>query len=241
MEEMGISSKSLFLRLGLFGGEPSSERLRREIEARLNVIVTDNYGLSEVMGPGVSGECECKRGLHINEDHFLVEVIDPDTLEPLPCGEEGELVVSTLTKEGMPLLRYRTRDITSLNVEPCECGRTTMRMSRVKGRTDDMLIIRGVNMFPSQIEAILFAIEGVEPHYQIIVERKGALDELTILVEVSKDIFTDQLSLLVEMEKKIRTRIHAEVGLTPTLKLVEPRTLERNLGKAKRVIDKREL
>jgi phenylacetate-CoA ligase len=241
MEEMGVNPKSLSLKLGLFGGEPSSERLRREIESRLNIISTDNYGLSEIMGPGVSGECECKHGMHISEDHFLVELINPQTLEPVPFGEEGELVITTLTKEGMPLIRYRTRDLTSLNPEPCDCGRTTLRMNRVKGRTDDMLIIRGVNLFPSQIEAILFEIEGVEPHYQIIAERNGALDELTILVEVSADMFTDKMSRLVELEKKIKSRIHAVTGLTPALKLVEPKTLERNAGKALRVIDKRQL
>jgi phenylacetate-CoA ligase len=177
-----------------------------------------------------------------SSDLFLVEVINPDTLEPLPYGEEGELVVTTLTKEGIPLLRYRTRDLTVLNPEPCKCGRTSVRMSRVRGRTDDMLIIRGVNVFPSQIEAILFEIEGVEPHYQIIIDRtKGALDDLTILVEVSRDMFTGEMSRLVDLEQKIKSRIHSVVGLTPHLKLVEPRTIERGVGKARRVIDNRDM
>jgi phenylacetate-CoA ligase len=242
LEELGIDPKSLSLRVGLFGGEPSSERMRNEIESGLGILATDNYGLSEVMGPGVSGECEHKAGMHVSEDHFLVEVINPDTLEPLPYGEEGELVVTTLTKEGIPLLRYRTRDLTVLNPEPCKCGRTSVRMSRVRGRTDDMLIIRGVNVFPSQIEAILFEIEGVEPHYQIIIDRtKGALDDLTILVEVSRDMFTGEMSRLVDLEQKIKSRIHSVVGLTPHLKLVEPRTIERGVGKARRVIDNRDM
>ena len=239
--EMGIDRKDLFLRVGLFGGEPSSERIRQEIEARLGILATDNYGLSEVMGPGVSGECERRRGMHVSEDHFLVEVIDPETLEPLPYGQQGELVVTTLTKEGIPLLRYRTRDLTTLDPEPCRCGRTNVRMNRVSGRTDDMLIIRGVNVFPSQIEAILFQIEGVEPHYQIILDREHALDQFTLLVEISRDLFTGEMSRLVELEKRIKARIHHEIGLTPTLKLVEPRTLERSQGKAKRVIDNRDL
>ena len=241
LEELGVDPRTLSLRVGLFGAEPFPERMRQEIEERLHILATDNYGLSEVMGPGVSGECEYKCGLHINDDHFLVETVNPDTLEPVPCGEEGELVITTLTKEGIPLLRYRTRDLTALISEPCKCGRTNTRMSRVRGRTDDMLIIRGVNMFPSQIESILFEIEGVEPHYQIILDRTAALDELTILVEVSSEILTDRMSRLVELENKIKARIHAEVGLTPKLRLVEPKTLERSLGKATRVIDNRNL
>ena len=239
MAEMDIDPKSLHLKLGLFGGGPFSERMRQEIESRLNIAATDNYGISEVMGPGVSGECEHTCGMHINEDHFLVELIDPDTLEHVPFGEQGELVVTTLTKEGMPLLRYRTRDLTTLMPEPCKCGRTGVRMSRIIGSTDEMLIIRGVNVFPSQIEAILFEIEGVEPHYQIVLDRKSGLDEMTIRVEVSPEMFTDQMSRLVDLESKITSRIHAEVGVTPKLKLVEPKTLERTMDKATRVIDNR--
>jgi phenylacetate-CoA ligase len=241
MDDMGVDSKTLSLRVGLFGGEPSSEHMRREIEERLNILATDNYGLSEVMGPGVSGECEHKNGLHISDDHFFVELIDPSSLKHVPYGEQGELVVTTLTKEGMPLLRYRTGDLTALNPESCKCGRTSTRMSKVRGRTDDMLIIRGVNIFPADIEAILFETEGVEPHYQIILDRKAALDELTILVEVSKDIVSDKMSRLVELENKIKARMHAVTGLTPKLKMVEPKTLERSSGKAIRVIDNRDL
>lgn len=241
MEEMGVDPKSLSLRVGMFGAEPSTEAMRTEIERRLQILATDNYGLSEVMGPGVSGDCELKCGMHINDDHFLVELIDPVTLEPVPYGSQGELVITTLTKEGIPLLRYRTRDLTILNPEPCECGRTTMRMAKVHGRTDDMLIIRGVNVFPSEIETLLFEIEGIEPHYQIILERKAALDEFTLLVEVSREIFTGQMSLLMDLENKIKARMHSAMGITPKLKLVEHRTLERTLGKAKRVIDNREL
>ncbi len=241
MEEMGVDPKTTHLRLGLFGGEPFSERMRQEIEARLNILATDNYGLSEVMGPGLSGECEYTCGMHINEDHFFCEVIDPETLRPVPFGEEGELVVTTLTREGMPLVRYRTRDLTTLDPEPCKCGRTLMRMGRVHGRTDDMFIVRGVNVFPSQIEAILFDIEGVEPHYQIILDRKAGLDEMTIQVEISRDIFTDQMSRLVELESKIVSKIHSEAGVTPKLKLVEPRTIERTQGeKTSTVIDNRD-
>jgi len=241
MEEMGVNREQLALRLGLFGGEPWSERMRQEIEDRLHIIATDNYGLSEVMGPGVSGECEHKCGLHINEDHFYVEVIAPDTLEPLPYGEEGELVITTLTKDGMPLIRFRTRDITRLNPEPCKCGRTTMRMDRVMRRTDDMLIVKGVNVYPSQIESILLEVEGVEPHYQIVLDRKGALDEMTILVEVSRELFTDSMSRLVDLERNILDKIHSSVGISAKLKLVEPRTLERTPDKAVRVVDNRNL
>jgi phenylacetate-CoA ligase len=241
MEEMGVKREQLALRLGLFGGEPWSERMRQEIEDRLHITATDNYGLSEVMGPGVSGECEYKCGLHINEDHFYAEVINPDTLEPLPYGHEGELVITTLTKDGMPLIRFRTRDITRLNPEPCKCGRTMMRMDRVMRRTDDMLIVKGVNVYPSQIESILLEIEGVEPHYQIILDRKGALDEMTILVEVSRELFTDSMSRLVDLEKKILDKIHSSIGVSARLKLVEPRTLERSQDKAIRVIDNRNL
>lgn len=241
MREMGMERSKLCLRVGLFGGEPSSEQMRRQVEERLDILATDNYGLSEVMGPGVSGECEHQCGMHVNEDHFLVEVIDPETLEPVPYGRQGEMVLTTLTKEGIPLLRYRTRDLTTLDPEPCRCGRTNVRMSKVLSRTDDMLIVRGVNVYPSQIEQILFEVEGVEPHYQIVLDRKAALDEMTILVEVSRELFTDRMSRLVDLETKIKSRMHSNIGITPRLKLVEPRTLERSLGKAKRVIDNRQI
>ncbi|HOM82607.1 MAG TPA: phenylacetate--CoA ligase [Armatimonadota bacterium] len=241
MKERGIDRSSLCLRVGLFGGEPSSEQMRKKLEESLDIMATDNYGLSEVLGPGVAGECECQCGMHINEDHFIAEVIDPQTLEPVPYGQEGELVLTTLTKEGIPVIRYRTRDLTSLNPEPCRCGRTNVRMKKVLSRTDDMLIVRGVNVYPSQIEQVLFEVEGVEPHYQIVLERRAALDEMTILVEVSRELFTGQMSRLVELETKIRSRMHSVIGITPRLKLVEPRSLERSLGKARRVVDNRKI
>ena len=239
MKQMDVDRSAFSLRLGLFGGEPFPEHLRSEIEERLGISATDNYGISDVMGPGIAGECECKCGLHVNEDHFLAELVDPDTLESVPYGAQGELVLTTITKQGMPLLRYRTRDLTSLNPERCECGRTNLRMGKIAGRTDDMLIIRGVNVYPSQIESILFEIEGVEPHYRIVIDRVAAMDELTIQVEVSKEILTDQMRRLVELEEKIKSRIHAMVGLTPKLKLVEPKTLQDTGGQ--RVIDNRNL
>lgn len=238
MDRMGVDPRTLSLRVGLFGGEPFPEKTRQEIESRLRIMATDNYGLSEVMGPGVSGECKYQCGLHINEDHFLVEVVDPKTLEVLPYGEQGELVITTLTKEGMVLLRYRTRDLTALDPEPCRCGRTNVRMSKVLGRTDDMLIIRGVKVFPSQIKAVLQEVEGIEPHYQIVIEREAALDELTILVEVSREIFPDEVSRLMELEQRIKSRIEAVTGLTPKLRLVEPRTLAER-GGGDEVVDKR--
>ncbi|MGQ9524839.1 MAG: phenylacetate--CoA ligase family protein [Armatimonadota bacterium] len=238
MDQMGVDPRTLSLRVGLFGGEPFPERTRQEIESRLRIMATDNYGLSEVMGPGVSGECKYQCGLHINEDHFLVEVVDPKTLEVLPYGEQGELVITTLTKEGMVLLRYRTRDLTSLDPEPCRCGRTNVRMGKVLGRTDDMLIIRGVKVFPSQIRAVLQEVEGIEPHYQIVIEREAALDELTILVEVSPEIFPDEVSRLMELEQRIRSRIESVTGLTPKLRLVEPKTLAERTG-GEEVVDRR--
>ena len=193
MEERDVNINALSLKYGLFGGEPWSEAMRMEINNKLNIRATDNYGLSEVMGPGVAGEClECN-GLHINEDHFLVEIINPNTLQPVQPGEVGELVITTLTKEAFPVIRYRTRDLTRLITEPCACGRTNYRMTRILGRTDDMLIIRGVNVFPSQIEHVLMSIKGVEPHYQIIVDRENHSDTITVLVEVDESIFFDEM------------------------------------------------
>lgn len=240
-EEMGVDKSLIKLRVGLFGGEPWSESIRQEIEARLSIKATDNYGLSEVIGPGVAGECEYQCGQHISEDHFIVEVIDPDTGEPRGLGEEGELVFTSLTKEAFPIIRYRTRDISVLTDEPCKCGRTTMRMKKVLGRTDDMLIIRGVNVFPSQIEEVLLSIEGVEPQYQLIVDKDGYLDTLELLVEVPQKFFTDSFKLLERLEQTIKQRLYSVLGLSVKVRLVEPRTLERSLGKAKRVIDKRKL
>jgi len=241
MEEMGINPNSLSLKYGLFGAEPWSEPMRQEIQQKLKIIATDNYGLSEVMGPGVAGECLQQQGLHINEDHFFVELIDPDTLEPVSPGEVGELVITTLTKEAFPVIRFRTRDLTRLIPEPCACGRTFIRMQRVLGRTDDMIIVKGVNVFPSQIEEVLFEIEGTEPHYQIVVERKGRLDDITVLVEVSERIFFDEMKKQQELKELIKSRLSAELGISVNVKLVEPKSIERFEGKAKRVIDKRQI
>ena len=241
MREMGIPVSALSLRFGLFGGEPWSDAMRQEIEGRLGIVATDNYGLSEVIGPGVSGECQERQGLHINEDHFLAEVIDPEKLRPVPPGETGELVITALTKEAFPMIRYRTRDLTSLLPGPCPCGRTGRRMSRVTGRTDDMLIIKGVNVFPSQIEHVLFEIEGTEPHYQIVIDRKGAMDEATVLVEAGESIFFDQMRRQGEMVDRIRKRLAHELGISVVVKLVETKTLGRSEGKAKRVVDLRKL
>ncbi|WP_310601157.1 phenylacetate--CoA ligase [Desulfobulbus sp.] len=241
MMEMGINPNGLSLRFGLFGGEPWSEAMRQEIHQKLGILATDNYGLSEVMGPGVSGECQHCNGLHINEDHFLLEVLDPVTLEPVPEGEIGELVITTLTKEAFPIVRYRTRDLTRFIPEPCPCGRTMKRMQRVMGRSDDMLIIKGVNVFPVQIEKVLFEVEGTEPHYQIVVERENHADKITVLVEVMESIFFDQMKKQREVVERIKSRLASEVGVGVEVKLVEEKTLERSEGKAKRVIDKRKL
>ena len=241
MKEMGINVNSLALKHGLFGAEPWSEAMRNEIQEKLKITATDNYGLSEVMGPGVAGECLERNGLHINEDHFLVELIDPQTLEPVAPGEVGELVITTLTKEAFPVIRYRTRDLTRLMPESCPCGRKFRKMSRIMGRTDDMLIIKGVNVFPQQIEAVLFDIEGTEPHYQIIVDRKGALDTVAVHVEVSEAIFFDEMRKQNELVELIKRRLASELGIGVDVKLVEKKALERSEGKAKRVVDLRKL
>jgi len=241
MMEMGINPNGLSLRVGLFGAEPWSEAMRHEINEKLGIRATDNYGLSEVMGPGVAGECEECNGLHINEDHFLLEVIDPETLEPVAPGEVGELVVTTLTKEAFPMIRYRTRDLTRLIPEPCPCGRTFTRMQRIMGRTDDMLIIKGVNVFPIQIEKVLIEIEGTAPHYQIIIERKNHNDIVTVLVEVTESLFFDQMKKQRRMVDHIKAKLASELGIGVNVKLVEEKTLERSEGKSKRVIDKRKL
>lgn len=241
-EDMGISFADLKFKFGIFGAEPWSENMRQEIEHKLNIVAVDIYGLSEVMGPGVAIEChEAKQGLHIFEDHFIPEVIDPDTGEVLPDGETGELVFTSITKEAFPVIRYRTRDITSLNKEPCICGRTLIRMNRVSGRTDDMLIIRGVNVFPSQIESVLMEIDEVEPHYQLVVEREGKLDTLTVLVEVGERLFSDEVKVLQNLEKRISNNIKEYLGVSARVKLVEPKVIARSQGKAVRVIDKRKI
>ncbi len=241
-EEMGISFHDLKFKFGIFGAEPWSENMRQEIEQKLNITAVDIYGLSEVMGPGVAIEChEAKKGLHIFEDHFIPEIIDPETGEVLPYGETGELVFTTITKEAFPVIRYRTRDITSLNIEPCICGRTHIRMNRVSGRTDDMLIIRGVNVFPSQIESVLMEIDEVEPHYQLVVDREGKLDTLTVLVEVGERLFSDEVKVLQNLERKISENIKEYLGVSAKVKLVEPKAIARSQGKAVRVIDKRKI
>ncbi|MFH2060300.1 MAG: phenylacetate--CoA ligase [Pseudomonadota bacterium] len=241
MMEMGINPHGLSLRFGLFGAEPWSEAMRREINERLGIKATDNYGLSEVMGPGVAGECQECNGLHINEDHFLVEVLNPKTLEPVNPGEIGELVITTLTKEAFPVIRYRTRDLTRLMTQPCPCGRTFHRMSRVLGRTDDMLIIKGVNVFPTQIESILFEIEGTQPHYRLVVERENNEDKVTVMVEVVESIFFDEMKKQRGLVDSIKKRLATELGISVDIKLVEEKTLERFNGKGTRVIDKRKL
>ncbi len=241
-QEMGVDFKKMKLRAGVFGAEPWSNKMREEIEKKLNLDAVDIYGLSEVIGPGVATECvEEKKGLHIFEDHFIPEIIDPKTGKALPYGEKGELVFTTITKEAIPLIRYRTRDISRLNPEMCRCGRTHARMDRVSGRTDDMLIIRGVNVFPSQIEGILLEIEGVEPHYLLTVDREGPLDILEIKVEVNEALFSDEIKKLQLVEKRIEKDVKEILGVNATVKLVEPKSITRSEGKAVRVIDKRKL
>jgi len=241
MEQLGIDSKGLSLKYGLFGGEPWSEAMRVEIERRLGISATDNYGLSEVIGPGVAGECQYKCGMHIFEDTFLPEIIDPETCEVLPPGSVGELVITTLTKEAFPMIRYRTRDITSLDYDTCACGRTHVRMKKTMGRSDDMLIIKGVNVFPSQIEEVLVAIEGCEPHYQLVVDRKGSADSLEIRIEVTENIFFDEMKMQRAFMEKIQKKIESVIGVGVTVKLVEPKSIPRFEGKASRVIDNRKL
>jgi phenylacetate-CoA ligase len=241
-EEEGVSFRDLKFKSGIFGAEPWSEDMRNELENKLGLKAIDVYGLSEIIGPGVAIEChEAQKGLHIFEDHFIPEIIDPDSGQVLPYGETGELVITTLTKEAFPVIRYRTRDITSLNPEPCVCGRTHFRMSKVSGRTDDMLIIRGVNVFPSQIESVLMQIEGVEPHYQLIVDREDNLDILTVVVEVSEGVFSDEVKGLQQFSNTIGNEIKDYLGISAKVRLAEPKSIERSQGKAARVIDKRQI
>lgn len=240
-EEQGVDPASLSLRVGLFGAEPWSERMREEIESRLGIVALNVYGLSEIIGPGVSVECTEKQGMHIFEDHFIPEIVDPDTTERLPDGEMGELVLTCITKEALPLIRYRTRDRTRLFHEKCGCGRTTVRMERVVGRTDDMIIVRGVNVFPSQIETVLLQIENVEPHYQIIVDRQSDYtDELDVLVEAPAEI-AGHPQQLIQLETRLNYEVQSALGITCRVKLVGPRSIERSEGKAVRVVDKRVL
>ena len=240
IEKMGHDPRTyLSLKVGLFGGEPWSEGLRREIEERLNIVATDNYGLSEIVGPGVAGECLCKKGMHIFEDHFIPEIIDPETGKVLPHGEKGELVLTNIVQEAIPLIRYRTRDITRLHYDKCDCGRTMVRMEKTMGRSDDMLIIKGVNVFPTQIEEVLFQVEGCEPHYQLIVEREGTLDTLEVQVEVNENIFFDEMRKQRAFVEMLEKRLATNIGLHAKIKLVEPSAMPRHEGKANRIIDKR--
>ena len=240
MREAGFDCQDMPLRVGIFGAEPWSEQMRQEIQRQLNIKAYDIYGLSEIIGPGVACECVEQDGMHINEDHFFPEIIDPVTGEVLPEGEIGELVITTLTKEGLPLLRYRTRDLTVLNRTPCACGRTLVRMQKVMGRSDDMLIIGGVNVFPSQVESVLLDL-GMAPHYQLIVERIDNLDKLTIMVEITEEVFTDEVRGLETLEHTLKKKISELLGISSKVKLVSSKTIERSEGKAKRVIDKRKI
>ncbi|PLX89579.1 MAG: phenylacetate--CoA ligase [Desulfuromonas sp.] len=240
LEKQGIDPASLALRVGLFGAEPWSEQMRTELENRLGLIATDNYGLSEVMGPGIGGECLCKQGMHIAEDHFIAEIIDPDTGEILPEGSVGELVLTSLTKQAFPMIRYRTRDITRLHYDVCDCGRTLARMEKTRGRSDDMLIIKGVNVFPTQIEEVLFQIKGCEPHYQLMVDRVNNQDILEVQVEVNEKIFFDEMKQQRSFVDQVEKKLYSVLGLSVKVKLVEPSSITRHEGKACRVFDRRQ-
>jgi phenylacetate-CoA ligase len=235
LAEQGVSADRLKLKIGVFGAEPWTEEMRQELERQLGLKALNVYGLSEIVGPGVSAEClEVAQGAHVQEDHFLVEVIDPETQQPLGPGEEGELVFTTLTKEALPMLRYRTGDISSLDLQPCACGRTTARMARVRGRYDDMLIIRGVNLYPSEVERVLLSVGDVAPHYQLIVERPGVMDELTVLCEPAGDSTTDD-----GLQQRIVRALREATGLSVIVSVLQPGGVPRSEGKAVRVIDKR--
>lgn len=239
--QLGVDFKQLPLRAGVFGAEPWTQAMRERIEAESRLKAYDIYGLSEIIGPGVAIECACQNGLHIFEDHFLAEIVDTETLEPLPMGSEGELVLTTLSKQAMPMIRYRTRDITALVPEPCPCGRTLRRMRRIGRRSDDMFIIRGVNVFPSQIEAALLRVEGTLPHYQIVLTREQDLDQMEVQVEVTPEVFSDEVRVLEDLQRKLVHSIETITGIRVAIRLVAPRSLPRSEGKAKRVIDKRKL
>ena len=237
-KEMGVIDK-INLRLGLFGSEGCTEEMRSQIEKTLGLFATDNYGMSEIMGPGVSGECELRCGMHINEDHFLAEVIDPHTLQVLPKGAQGELVVTTLSKEGIPMLRYRTKDITKIDYEPCKCGRTFARMAKIMGRTDDMLKIRGVNVFPSQIESVLMGFEQIAPHYQLVITRSNFSDHLEVKVELADSSLLENYAALESLRCSIHHNLKTVLGIETKVSLVEHKSLERFQGKAKRILDLR--
>lgn len=241
IKESTLSLDNFKLRIGAFGAEPWTENMRIELQNKLNIKAFDLYGLTEICGPGVGGECECQNGTHLWEDHFLPEIVDPETLQPLEEGKFGELVFTTLTKEGMPMIRYRTRDLTSLNYEKCACGRTAVRMGRILGRSDDMLIIRGVNVFPSQVESVILDLQPFEPHYLIIVDRINNIDTFQVHVELKPEFWSDEMSKILEMKNLVTNKLHSVIGIQPAVKIVEPRSLERSQGKAKHVIDKRKL
>ncbi|MFA5515308.1 MAG: phenylacetate--CoA ligase [Desulfuromonadales bacterium] len=239
LEKLGMAPESLSLRVGLFGAEPWSDQMGRELEERLGIVATDNYGLSEVMGPGVAGDCLHKCGMHISEDHFIAEIIDPETCEVLPAGSIGELVLTSISKQAFPVVRYRTRDITRLDYSPCACGRTMARMQKTMGRSDDMLIIKGVNVFPTQIEEVLFQMEGCEPHYLLVIDRQGAMDTLEVQVEVNETIFFDEMKKQRGFVEMVEKRLFSTLGIGAKVKLVEPSSIPRHEGKANRVIDRR--
>lgn len=241
VKELGYDIKDFKLKAGVFGAEPWTEEMRNQIEELLNINAYNIYGLTEMGGPGVAFECCAKNGMHINEDHFIAEIINPETGEPLPYGEEGELVFTTITKTGMPLLRYRTRDICTLYEEKCECGRTHVRMSRIFGRSDDMMIIRGVNVYPSQIEGVLLRVEGVSPHYMIVVDRVNSTDQMEVQVELTEEFYSDKVSEIEKIRDEIKNQIKSDVGISAKIKLVPPKSIPRSEGKAKRIIDNRNI
>lgn len=241
MERNGMTRNDIALRIGAFGAEPWTENMREEIEARLGLQAYNLYGLSEIIGPGVSYECECKHGSHISEDHFYPEIIDPETLQPLPYGTTGELVFTTLTKTGMPLLRYRTKDLTSLICGTCACGRTNVRMTRIIGRSDDMLIIRGINVFPSQVESVILEMPEFEPVYMLVIDRISNRDTLQVQVEVRKDYFSDELGAMLQLRKRLADNLKSVLSISADVRLMEPNSIPRSEGKSVRVIDKRQL
>ncbi len=241
IKDSGLPREEFKLKAGAFGAEPWTEQMRRDIEEKLGIKAYDIYGLSEIAGPGVGYECECQCGTHLNEDHYFPEIVDPNTLEPVAPGQVGELVFTHLTKEGMPLLRYRTKDLTALHYEKCACGRTMVRMDRILGRSDDMLIIRGVNVFPTQIEEVILELPEFEPHYQLIVDRVNNVDTMELKVEVRPECYSDELNKVLALKKKLVGRLHSVLGLGVDVKIVEPRSIERSVGKAKRVFDNRKL
>lgn len=240
VHESGIPIEEFKLRVGVFGAEPWTDNMRRELEEKLCIKAYDIYGLTEICGPGVGGECACQNGTHLWEDHFFPEIVDPVTLLPVEPGQQGELVFTTLTKEGMPMIRYRTRDLTSLHYEKCTCGRTAVRMNRILGRSDDMMIIRGVNVFPSQVESVILELPEFEPYYLITVDRVDNTDTFEVQVELRQEYYSDEMNKMLALKKKIASHLQSVIGLQPDIKIVEPRSIERSQGKAKHVIDKRQ-